>query len=123
MTIDDCIAEVDRIHPNDVPLDIKIRWLSSIDQYVLEEIIRGREGSEGKKFKPYTMDDGEKELLVPPPYDELYVHRLDGNISFEEREDERQANAMAIYNQTMQDFAKKYVREHRSKPHRRPKYY
>lgn len=123
MTIDECIAEVDRVHPNKVPLDIKIGWLSRIDQYVFEEIIRGREGSDGMTFKAYTMDDGQKTLLVPPPYDELYVHRLDSNISFEEREDERQANAMALYNQTMQDYAKKYMREHRAKPQPRPKYY
>lgn len=123
MTIDECIAEVDRVHPNNVPLDIKIGWLSRIDQYVAEEIIRGREGADGMTFEAYTMDDGQKTLLVPPPYDELYVHRLDSNISFEEHEDERQANAMALYNQTMQDYAKKYIREHRAKPHPRPKYY
>lgn len=123
MTIEESIAKVDRIHPNSMPIDVKIGILSRIDQYVYEEILQRREGAEDERFQEYTVDDTQRTLLVPPPYDELYVYRLDGEISYEDREDERQANAMALYNQSMLDYAKRYAREHRAKRQPRPKYY
>lgn len=123
MTVNEAIAQVDRVRPNTVPTDIKIGWLSRVDQYVFEEIMQGREGAESMTFQPYTEDDGEKTLLVPPPYDELYVYRLEGHIYYEEREIKKQANSMAMYNEAMLEYSKKYIREHGSIDLLRAKYF
>lgn len=123
MTINEAIAQVERVRPNTVPTDILIGWLSRVDHYVYEEIMRGREGFESVIFEPYTLDDGDKTLLVPPPYDELYVYSMEGHIYYEERELSKQANSMALYNEAMQTYAKKYMREHRAKPLPNTKYY
>lgn len=117
MTINEAIAQVQRIKPNVTPTDVLIGWLLRVDKYVYEEIMRGREGFDNITFEqPYTVADGEKTLLVPPPYDELYMYYLEGNICYEERELRKQANAMALYNESMHAFAKKYMRDHKSLP-------
>lgn len=123
MTVNEAIAQVDRVRPNTVPTDIKIGWLSRVDQYVHEEIMRGREGCSQEEFKPYTIEDGNKILLVPPPYDELYIYRLESHINYEEREIKKQANSVALYNEAMSQYEKKYMREHRALPLPPVKYY
>ena len=65
----------------------------------------------------YTDNNGERVLLVPPPYDMLYVYRLEAEICYKNQEIDRQANALTRYNELMDSFAKKYAREHRSRPH------
>jgi hypothetical protein len=64
----------------------------------------------------YTDEDASKTLLVPPPYDELYVYKLEAQIFYEQREIKKYASSMALYNETMQEYRKKYIREHRALP-------
>lgn len=115
MTIYEAIAQVDRSRDNTVPTDIKVGWLSKVDHYVFTEIVAGREGApEG--FEPYTEEDMMRPLLVPPPYDELYVYKLEAMIYYEQREIKKYASSMALYNQAMNEYSKKYVREHPALP-------
>lgn len=123
MTINEAIAQVDRMRANTVSPDVKIGWLSRVDHYVFEEIIKGREGSEGKTFKDYTEADANTTLLVPPPYDELYLYKMEAQIFYEQREIKKYTSSMALYNQTMQEYAKKYAREHRALPLPTTKYW
>lgn len=116
MKINEAIAQVDRVRNNMVPNNIKIGWLSRMDHLIFEEIMAGREGAEGKTFVEYTEEDGEKELLVPPPYDELYLYMLEAKIYYEQREIKKYASSMALYNEIMNEYSKKYVREHRALP-------
>ena len=123
MTINEAIAQVDRMRDSLVPNDVKIRWLSRIDHLIFEEIMKGREGSEGMTFTEYGEDDGERSLLVPPPYDELYLYKLEADIYYEQREIKKYASSMALYNQTLSEFSKKYMREHKALPHPPVKYW
>ena len=119
MTINEAIARVDDLRDNDVRTDIKISCLQMVDQQVYEEIIKTREGADAVTFPDYSDNDnnGERVLLVPPPYDMLYVYRLEAEICYRSEEIDRQANALTRYNELMDAFAKKYAREHRSLPH------
>ena len=117
MTIDQAIARVDDLRDNTMATDIKIAWLQMVDQQVYEEIIKGREGADAVTLPDYTDNNGERVLLVPPPYDMLYVYRLEAEICYKNQEIDRQANALTRYNELMDAFAKKYAREHRSRPH------
>ena len=123
MTINEAIAQVDRMRENMVPNDIKIGWLSRTDHLIFNEIVAGREGSEGLTFVEYTESDGEKELLVPHPYDELYLYKLEAQIYYEQREIKKYASSIALYNEAMQEYSKKYAREHRSLPQPKTKYW
>ena len=117
MTINEAIARVDDLRDNTMAPNIKIAWLQMVDQQVYEEIIKGRVGAEAVTFPDYTENDGERVLLVPPPYDMLYVYRLEAEICYKNQEIDRQANALTRYNELMDAFAKHYAREHRSLPH------
>lgn len=117
MTINEAIARVDDLRDNTMAPNIKIAWLQMVDQQVYHEIIKGRVGADAVTLPDYSDDNGERVLLVPPPYDMLYVYRLEAEICYKNQEIDRQANALTRYNELMDAFAKQYAREHRSLPH------
>lgn len=117
MTINEAIALVDNLRDNTMAPDIKILWLQMVDQQVYEEIIKGRVGADAVTLPDYSDNNGERVLLVPPPYDMLYVYRLEAEICYKNQEIDRQANALTRYNELMDAYAKQYAREHRSLPH------
>lgn len=123
MTIDEAIARVDDLRDNTMAPNIKIAWLQMVDQQVYHEIIKGRVGADAVTLPDYSDNDGERVLLVPPPYDMLYVYRLEAEICYKNQEIDRQANALTRYNELMDAFAKQYAREHRSLPHPPVTYY
>lgn len=122
MTVYEAIAQVDRLRDNTVPTDIKIGWLSKTDEYFYEEIMKGREGAPAG-FEPYNEEDMGRALLIPSPYDELYQHKLEAMIYYEQREIKKYASSMALYNQAMNEYIRKYVREHAALPHPNVKYW
>lgn len=123
MQIQEAIAKLDRLRPNMVQTDVKVGWLSSIDSYVFSEIMAAREGAPITSFSPYTSEDMTGELLVQAPYDELYIYRMEAELYYEQREIKKYASSMTLYNQAMQDFCKKYAREHRANPLPATKYW
>ena len=123
MTINEAIARVDDLRDNTMAPNIKIAWLQMVDQQVYNEIIKGRVGADAVTLPDYSDDNDERVLLVPPPYDMLYVYRLEAEICYKNQEIDRQANALTRYNELMDAFAKQYAREHRSLPHPPVVYY
>ena len=123
MTINEAIARVDDLRDNTMAPNIKIAWLEMVDQQVYNEIIKGKVGADAVTLPDYSDNDGERVLLVPPPYDMLYVYRLEAEICYKNQEIDRQANALTRYNELMDAFAKQYAREHRSLPHPHVVYY
>jgi hypothetical protein len=123
MTINEAIARVDELRDNTMAPNIKIAWLQMVDQQVYHEIIKGRVGADAVTLPDYSDENGERVLLVPPPYDMLYVYRLEAEICYKNQEIDRQANALTRYNELMDAFAKQYAREHRSLPHPPVVYY
>lgn len=116
MKIHEAIARLDRMRPNVVPTDVKVGWLSRVDQYVYSEIMAGRQGAPVDAPLAYTEADMDKNMLVPAPYDELYIYKLEAELYYEEREITKYASSMALYNQAMSEYSKKYAREHRGRP-------
>lgn len=123
MTINEAIARVDDLRDNTMAPNIKIAWLQMVDLLVYHEIIKGRVGADAVTLPDYSDENGERVLLVPPPYDMLYVYRLEAEICYKNQEIDRQANALTRYNELMDAFAKQYAREHRSLPHPPVVYY
>lgn len=113
MTIHEAIAMADGIRDNTMPTNVKIAWLRHVDQTIYEELIRGREGEGEVAYPNYGGEDLDKKLLVPPPYDMLYVFRLEAEICYAFGEIKKQANALIRYNELISSYAAKYTREHR----------
>lgn len=113
MTIYEAIAMADSLRDNTMPTNVKIGWLRNVDQTIYKELIRGREGEGEVTYPNYGEEDLDKELLVPSPYDMLYVFRLEAEICYAFGEIKKQANALIRYNELISSYAAKYIQEHR----------
>lgn len=116
MTVNEAIARVDRLRDNSIPTDVKIGWLENVDRYVHSEIMAGRVGATAQPAFPYGGEE-DSPLLIPPPYDEVYLFKLEAMIYYEQREIKKYASSMALYNRAMAEYARKYLREHAALPH------
>lgn len=79
MTIHHAIARVDLLHPNDLSVDVKIRLLSDLDKKIMVEIIGKDVDDEKPLYDRYT--DRNTELLVPFPFDDIYIKYIAAMIS------------------------------------------
>ena len=85
MKLHDAIAEVDNLKPNMFDEKSKIKWLSRLETRIYQEIICTHEYNGGETeitFDGYGEGDGEKELLVGEPYDEMYIRWLEAQIDY-----------------------------------------
>ena len=116
MTILEAITRADLIRPNELDPAVKLRWLSTLDGQIHAELLTAHAGSP-EDFRGY---DGETELqstelLVPQPYDELYLRYLLMRIDLENGELDRYNNEAAVFNRLWQSCAGRYTRTHRPK--------
>lgn len=113
MTIIEAIARVDAVKPNVYQLPQKIKWLSALDGIIKREIIDTHEGGEDITFSGYMEDTNPNtELLVPAPYDEVYVRYLEMQIDYANNEYGKYNNSLMMYNSAYNAFEKYYNREH-----------
>lgn len=116
MTIIDAINRVDAIKPNTYNPEEKIRWLSKLDGLIKEKIIDTHEGSENVSFTGYDENtELQTELLVPHPFDDIYIHYLEMKIDYTNGEYKKYNNSASVYNAAYQEYARHYNREHMPK--------
>lgn len=116
MTLIEAISKIDNLKHNTYTHEDKVGWLSRVDHMVKEEILDTHEGSGGEWFFGYdTQSDVETELLVPPPYDELYLRWLEAQIDYCNGEYDRYNNSMEMFNTAYQGYANSYNRTHMPK--------
>ena len=114
MTIIEAINRIDLIKPNTFERLEKTRWLSTLDGIIKSMIIDTHEGGESVEFKGYDADtDTTTVLLVPAPYDEIYLFWLESKIDYWNGEYARYQNSMIMYNNTYAAFEQYYNRTHR----------
>ena len=113
MNIIEAIGNIDAFKPNNYTQQDKIEWLSRLDYMVKTEIIDTHEGGEDFVFEGYTDDTPiETELLIPAPYDEVYLRWLEAQIDYANGEYGRYNNSMVMFNTTYTAFANFYNRKH-----------
>jgi len=126
MTINEAVAEIDAVKPNMYGLQDKVRWLSRLDGRIEQEIISAHELNEGEEppvFDGYTPDtSGDTELLVPAPYDELYIRWLEAQIDYANREFDSFNASNAMFESVYTAFRNAYNRTHMPKGARRVYY-
>lgn len=116
MTISEAINKVDNYKPNSYTQQDKVRWLSILDGIVKTEIIDTHEGGEGVVFNGYEADtDVGTVLLVPAPYDDIYVKWLEAQIDYANGETAKYNNSMVMYNTAYSAFERYYNRTHTPK--------
>ena len=119
MTIDEAIMQADESNPNFIERARKVKWLSSLDTWIWEQVIKthwpGRDtpGS----FTPYDMDtDPDTALLVPEPWaEELYKNYLNMQVQGINQEMEKYNNSLMLYTSARNQYIRDYQRKHRAR--------
>lgn len=117
MKIIDAINYTDLTKPNVYPLDLKIRWLSNLDGQIMTNIISTHEGGRDVNFTGYdeNTDINDVELLVPSPYDDIYIKWLEAQIDYAYGEYGKYNNSITAYNDAYSLFERYYNRTHMPK--------
>ena len=113
MKIIEAINRLDSIRPNTYTFEEKLSWLSTLDGRVFENIIKRHEDAAIDTFDGYNdQNDTERELLIPHPYDEAYIHWLCAKVDYFNGESGRYASSSAQFNAIYDDFSRYYNRTH-----------
>ena len=112
-TINEVIERNKAVKPDTYDETTKAEWLYRLDGRISKEIMH----QEPPAHYIYP-EDGDKELLVPFPYDDMYDYYLQAMIDYNNKEFKTYNNSLAMYNKAFGEYAKLYIREH--KP---PSYY
>jgi hypothetical protein len=113
MTIMEALHRIDALKPNSFKNAEKIRWLSILDGVIKNQIIDAHEGGGSVAFNGYDEDvELTKELLVPAPYDDIYIHWLQMQIDYTNGEYGKYNNSLAVYNSSYTAYENHYKKDH-----------
>ena len=99
MTISDAIAQAKALTGQVVADAAAVRWLSELDGILALTLRREPD------WQPYDPTaDLSRALLVPHPWDGLYVHHLEAMTYFTNGEYDRYENARALSERTLRDY-------------------
>lgn len=116
MTIIEAINTIDALYPNTYLQEKKIEQLSKLDAVIKRDIIDKHEGSEDVTFNGYDENTPlDTVLLVPAPYDDVYVFWLQMWIDYWNGEIGRYNNSTSMYSKAYSNFERAYNREHMPK--------
>ena len=105
MKISEAISYVRQLSGNAVDDNTLCRWLSELDGRLMLDFYKGSE------WMSYSLpQDADHELLVPFPWDELYVHYLEAMIYYSNGEFDRYRNSYEMYNKKELDYRQWYAR-------------
>lgn len=106
------IENFDRQLENDIPEEEKIKWLLQLDESFQKELIDTHEGAEERNNAP---SDGERELIVPSSYTDIYLYWLRCKTFLSRGEIELYNNYLSIFLSAKEDFEREYHRTHMPK--------
>ena len=113
MTILEAIHKINTLKPNTYKQSEKIKWLSTLDGVIKREIIDTHEGGEAIAFNGYDdTTDLDTMLLVPAPYDDIYLHWLEARIDYAMGEYRKYNNSSEAYNTVFEAYSRYYNRQY-----------
>lgn len=124
MTIYDAIKKCDETYPNSINTATKIDLLSQLDGMIKSELLDNFERNEGEadisEFSAYDSSMSQAtqqatDLLVPYPYDSIYVYWLVAHIYRLMEETAKYNNYISMFNTDRVTFECWYTRTHKVK--------
>ncbi len=113
MTPAEAIARADALRPNSFSYAQKLSWVSALDAAVTAEVINTHDGGEWVDFKGYSEESAPRtELLIPAPYDEVYLRYIEAQMDYSNGEYDRFNNSNAMYAAALGAFVNHYNRTH-----------
>ena len=116
MTVQDVIARVDELAPNQYSDEQKTRWLSDLDGRIVHEVLMTHEPQWGvmRYFEEYT--DAESDLLLDGPYaSDVYENYLLSRIAERNAEIQKYNLYATLFNEAYQSYVNWYNRTHMPK--------
>lgn len=126
MKLQQAIERVDEMRPNMQSWELKVDWLSELDGLIWKELILKHamtaeeydgydKDDDGVPLTPaYSRDTDEgKTLLVPFPYDNIYLYWLMSKIDEQTLEQEKFNNDRAMFNASWESFSDYWTRNHK----------
>lgn len=107
MTIQQAMDKADAMKPNMMLLSVKIGFLSEIEGKIHEEIIMTHEHTAEEETCPVYDEntDTSTEMLVPAPYDMVYVYWLMAQIDHLNQEMDKYNNDRGLFEDAWGNFA------------------
>lgn len=107
MKISEAISYTRSLSGNAMDDNTLCRWLSELDGRLMLDFYKGSE------WMSYSLpQDADHELLVPFPWDGLYVHYLEAMVYYSNGEYNRYQNSYEMFNKKVTDYRQWYVRNH-----------
>lgn len=122
MTLAEAVAKAVHSVPNTIEQRNFIEWLSRLDWQIKTEVLDNY--TDEIEYNGYDDNtDTKTELLVKPPYDELYIRYLEAQIYRAYNEIGKYNNCIVEYNAVYNRFKAQYNRTHKHKGKTRYKFY
>ena len=115
MKISEAISQLDELKHNTYTQSNKVQWLSRLDSMVKRHIIDTHEGGDDVVFTGYTESNMDTELLVPAPFDEVYLKWMEAQIDYYNGEYGRYNNSIEMFNTVYTAYQNEYNRTHMPK--------
>ena len=116
MTIMEVLYRIDAVKPNSYTQSEKIKWLSTLDGVIKSDIIDTHECGGDVVFNGYDENtDISTKLLVPAPYDDIYLRWLEAQIDYANGEYGKYNNSLVAYNDAFDLFKRYYNRTYMPK--------
>ena len=104
MTVTDTISQADELRLNTISDEQKAAWVMGLDQQIGERI------DVASYVQSWPAGDGE--LLLPAPYDRVYVLYLCSQIDYYNNETALYGNDKAVYDEAMSEAMAWWRRQH-----------
>ena len=115
MTLQEALNLADELKPNMMQEATKIRFISEIEGKVHKEILMKHVHDAADEECPVydsETDADNTELLVPAPYDMLYVYYLMSKIDLMNQEEDKEYNNRVRFENAWREFSDYWTREH-----------
>lgn len=113
MKVREAIDRTDSLKHNTYTIEEKVEWLSRLDGLVKQQIIDTHEDGDDIVFNGYTQKENmNTTLLVPMPFDEVYIRWLEAQIDYYNGEIERYNNSIAMFQSAYDAYVRHYNRLH-----------
>jgi len=103
MTVRDCIGFVDDVKPNAFPAYAKLKWLGEIEGKIASEIFL-MAPAELIRFR-YTAEMQDYELLLDPPFDDIYIAYLTAKADSKNGEFNRLSTSAQAFNRKWNELS------------------
>ena len=110
MTAQEVITQVQHKMPSLIKENLMYRWLSELDGRITLELINPY--GDAQKLPVYDENSSDANMLVPAPYDFLYIDYLEMQIARANGEQQRFSIAQGAFEEKYEAFRRWWMRTH-----------